>query len=87
MLDTQVPKGALYYGKNKRRVEIAFDDFLRQTTLCTAQKLHDLLRLGSTPPPVYTPACESCSFLESCLPETVSKKGKVSKYMETLVKT
>ncbi len=87
MLEVYVPTGALYYGKKKRRIEVSFDERLRHTTSDTAEKLHDLLSSSCTPPPVYSPACESCSFLESCLPEIAGKKNKVAKYMETLLKT
>ncbi len=87
MLGGEIPTGALYYGKKKRRVEIVFDQALRQATVDTAEKLHELLRIGCTPPPIYSPACESCSFFEACLPEVVGKKDKVAKYMETLLKT
>lgn len=86
MLAVRIPTGALYYGKKKRRLEVEFDENLRQTTNDTAERLHDLLSRRSTPLPEYSPACESCSFLESCLPEVAGKKNKVAKYMETLLK-
>lgn len=87
MLGRDVPAGALYYGKKKRRVEIVFDQELRQETAETASALHTLLNSGITPEPTVTPACESCSFHELCLPQISGKKGKVLKYMEGLLDT
>jgi CRISPR-associated exonuclease Cas4 len=78
---------ALYYGKRKRRTEVNFDPDLRKATTDTAKKLHELLQRGNTPLPVYSPACESCSFLDSCLPNVVEKRNRVATYMEKLLET
>jgi len=81
MLDVRVAVGALYYGKKKRRTEVEFDASLRETTTQAARKLHHLINSRVTPPPEYGPGCESCSFIETCLPKTMGKKGKVQNYM------
>lgn len=81
MLSVDVPVGALYYGKKKRRTEIAFDQELRHTTRDTAHALHELFSSQRTPPPEYSRRCESCSFIGICMPKTVGKKGKVYNYM------
>ncbi len=85
MLNIEVSAGALYYGKKKRRVEIVFDQSLRETTSKTADQLHDLINDRTTPPPRYNRGCESCSFIETCLPKITGKKKKVAKYMENIV--
>ncbi len=81
MLGEDVPEGALYYGKKKRRTGVEFDETLRNKVIQTAQTLHDLLDSGKTLPPVYSRRCESCSFVEICLPKTTGKKGTVRNYM------
>ncbi len=81
MLEIKVPAGALYYGKKKRRTEIEFDSELRRITRETAASLHLLLADAVTPPPEYSRRCESCSFIETCLPKTAGKKGSVQNYM------
>ncbi len=81
MLEIEVPAGALYYGKKKRRTEIEFDNKLRRITRDTAARLHELLAAAVTPLPEYSPRCESCSFIEICLPKTAGKKGSVRNYM------
>lgn len=84
MLNTEVPSGALYYGKKKRRTEVSFDAALRQETIETADHVHTLLNKNITPPPKYTKGCESCSFFENCLPETAGKKNRVKNYLSNL---
>lgn len=81
MLGRDVVEGALYYGQKKRRVEIGFDQELRRKVTQAAQDLHRLFDSGKTPPPVYSRRCESCSFIETCLPKTAGKKGRVRNYM------
>ncbi len=86
MLDTEVPAGALYYGKKKRRLEVAFTAELHKETQDTVQKLHTLLRSGNTPPPVADARCENCSFLADCLPEVVHKKERVARYLRNMLR-
>lgn len=81
MLGEDVSGGALYYGKKKRRTAVIFDENLRHKVMETSQALHDLLDSGKTPPPIYSRRCESCSFVEICLPKTTGKNGLVRNYM------
>lgn len=82
MLDTGVACGALFYGRNRRRQDVFFDDALRQETEDAAEKLHELIASGRTPGPVYTKRCDSCSFYGLCLPKTLEKKTKVDRYLD-----
>ncbi len=84
MLDTEVPAGALYYGKKKRRLEVAFTEELRGETKDVARELHRQLRSGKTPPPIADKRCENCSFLADCLPDIVCKKGSVDRYLQNI---
>ncbi len=86
MLDTEVPAGALYYGKKKRRLEVAFTEELCEETKDTVQKLHNQLRSNETPPPVADARCENCSFIADCLPDVVHKKGRVAKYLQNMLR-
>ena len=85
MMELHVLKGAIFYGKEQRRTEIAFDQSLRNQTMETAQRLHALIRSGKTPPPVYEPKCDACSLLEVCLPKTIQKKAAVDRYLFRMV--
>lgn len=82
MLGEAVPAGALFYGKNRRRQQVAIDYKLRQETIDTAERLHKLIAGAVTPPPIYTKGCESCSFKDICLPKSIEKRFRVEKYLQ-----
>lgn len=84
MLTIDVPRGALFHGKRRRRAEVAFDDALREKTRKTAEALHDLIRNGVTPPPVVADHCESCSLNETCLPGSADSPKRASRYLDGL---
>jgi CRISPR-associated exonuclease Cas4 len=81
MLDTEIPIGALFYGKTRRRQDVIFDHALRQATGDAAKELHDLFELALTPKPVYEKKCDSCSFINLCLPKTLEGRKSVKHYL------
>lgn len=85
MLSVEVPKGALFYGKTRRRVDVVFDAELRRKTEDASRRLHELIGSDRTPPPVYTKVCDRCSFLDLCLPDTLEGRKSVRKYMDDLI--
>lgn len=85
MLGHDVPAGALFYGKTLRRVDVVFNDVLRNETANTAQRLHALIASKQTPPPVYKKRCDNCSFLDRCLPKTLGKQGSVNDYLRRVM--
>lgn len=86
MLSVPVPKGALFYGRTRRRLDIVFDQSLRQTTEDAAKKARALIESGITPPPVYSKRCESCSLIAECMPSTMEKKVSVKRYLKRMIK-
>jgi len=87
MLEDAVPAGALFYGKTRRRVDVAFDANIRRETEDTAQQLHELVASLRTPPPVYKKRCDKCSFFDRCLPKTLVKQKPVSDYLRKMTKS
>jgi len=81
MLGVEVPSGALFYGKTRRRQDVDFDADLRSETEDTARRFHALVEAGKTPKPVYGKKCESCSMKHLCLPKTVAKGKPVDRYL------
>jgi CRISPR-associated exonuclease Cas4 len=81
MLDVEVPKGALFYGKTRRRLEVNLDDKLRQATEEAARRLHALVNARITPPPVNDERCEACSLASLCLPAVTGSKRRVARYL------
>ena len=85
MLDTHIPAGALFYGKTRRRLDVEFDEALRQETRDAARLTHELIASKKTPGPVYEKRCESCSLIAECLPKTVQKKRSVESYLKRML--
>jgi CRISPR-associated exonuclease Cas4 len=83
MLAVPVPAGVLFYGQQRRRLEVAFDDALRARTLAVAQEVRALLAAGRTPAPVPCPACPKCSLKPRCWPDRLeaTRRGPVSRYL------
>lgn len=85
MLQIEVPEGALYYGRTRRRLDVPFDLALRNETRLVSQKVHDLITSGVTPNAVYSKKCKSCSLFDQCLPQIVQKKRSVTTYLEKMI--
>ena len=86
MLGVDVPKGALFYGKTRRRVDVVFDADLRRETEETAMRLHELIASGMTPPASYDEKCESCSFISLCLPKATTGRRTVARYLAEVMR-
>lgn len=85
MLNVHIARGALFYGRTRRRLDIELDSPLRTETEEIARKTHELISSGQTPPPVYSKRCDRCSLVEACLPKTMQKKRTVKSYISRMV--
>jgi CRISPR-associated exonuclease Cas4 len=85
MLNIEILEGALFYGKVRRRELISFDRNLRKEVEQAASDLHRLINNGETPKPAYSKKCDSCSFIELCLPKTIGKKASTKKYLKKII--
>ncbi len=81
MLNISVPRGALFYGKTRRRQDVTLDDRLRSKTKAAAERLHKLIDSGRTPMPVWGPKCKHCSLQQLCMPEVVARERSVNRYL------
>lgn len=86
MLYLDIPAGALFYGKTRRRLEVDFDEHLRNKTIEAAKELHAMIDSGVTPPPKYCKKCESCSLVSLCLPKTIGKRKTVASWLKRMVR-
>ena len=85
MLCCDIPKGALYIGETRRRVEVEFTEELRQEVRDCLKEMHELYHRGHTPKVKPTKACNACSLKELCLPKlmrTTSVKTYLQKSLE-----
>ena len=83
MLNVEVPAGALFYGKTRRRHDVTFGQHLRDETEQAARRLHELIDTGVTPPPVYEKKCRNCSLLDVCMPKTATRGRSAVDYLES----
>lgn len=84
MLEVPVPSAALFYGRPVRRFEVGLTPHLREDTERLAIRLHDLMRLGITPPPIYEKKkCDSCSLISVCMPVRLSEHRTVEDYISS----
>ena len=81
MLDVRLDSGQIFFGKTRRRVEVAFDDQLRRRTIDTIDKLHELIRSGTTPTARFESKCRRCSLLHLCLPKAMRPRATASRYL------
>ncbi len=87
MLGGSVLTGAIYDGTARRRQSVEFTPELRARTEALAARMHLLFGLRSTPPPVFTKACKSCSLVEDCHPQALSRQSSVAEYLKSALNT
>lgn len=86
MLGVEIRQGALFYGKQRRRLGVSFDEPLRQETEATAEQLHVLVTAERTPPPKYSRKCDTCSLIELCRPRLIERTPHVERYLDAVVR-
>ncbi|MGQ9576966.1 MAG: CRISPR-associated protein Cas4, partial [Thermoguttaceae bacterium] len=72
MLGVAIPAGVLFYGRTRRRLDVAFDSTLRSLVESSARRLHELIAAGRTPPAAHEAKCDACSLRELCLPKAMA---------------
>ncbi|MEX1244300.1 MAG: CRISPR-associated protein Cas4 [Thermoanaerobaculia bacterium] len=69
MLGVPIRRGALFYGKTRRRKEIELDAELRGMTEVAARRIREIIDSRRTPLAHREPKCQRCSLLELCKPD------------------
>jgi len=78
-----IPAGRLFYGKTRRRQDVAFDHTLRQKTTDAIARLHELIASGQTPPARYAKAkCDRCSLINLCMPRQLQPRRTAARAFE-----
>ena len=86
MLGASIPRGALFYGKQRRRENVDLDAGLREKTERLCERMHALYRAGMTPPGQYEKKCGQCSLLELCLPAVAGAGKSARQYLRRQVR-
>lgn len=84
MLVSSIPRGALFYGRTRRRHDVAFDEALRRITEEATARLRTILSGKRTPVATWEEKCETCSLLSLCLPKSVG--SSTAQYMQDVFK-
>lgn len=72
MLGAAVPRGAIFYGEPRRRIDVEFTPELRERTELLAATMHRLYAARETPAAQPGKHCERCSLINVCLPHATA---------------
>lgn len=72
MLGCSVPRGAIFYGEPRRRIDVEFSQALRSRTEALTAEMHRLYDAKQTPVAQPGPHCRNCSLVDICLPQSTS---------------
>ncbi|TNV71554.1 hypothetical protein FGO68_gene11357 [Halteria grandinella] len=78
----RITQGQIFYGTTKRAVDVPFTPELRELTIGSAARLHELIESGRTPMPENGPKCRNCSLRDVCLPELGDRFATVTDYLD-----
>jgi len=82
MLSVTIPRGYLYYGETRHRVEVELTAELRGLVRDMSEEMHAYFSRGYTPRVKTSKACRSCSLADICLPNLQEKVMPASKYIK-----
>lgn len=85
MLSRPIAAGAVFYGRTRRRLSVAFDTELREATRAVCADLHAFIRAGRTPEARFDKRCRACSLEATCLPRVCQGKRSVRAYLRDAV--
>ncbi|WP_029460882.1 CRISPR-associated protein Cas4 [Solidesulfovibrio alcoholivorans] len=85
MLSRRIEAGAVFYGRTRRRLAVAFDAALREATRAACADLHAFVAAGRTPQARYEKRCRSCSLEATCLPQACGGKRSARVYLRQAV--
>lgn len=81
----EIPSGALFFGKTHRRLDVTFDSKLRELTVQSAKRLHEIIDSGTTPKAIKSAKCDKCSLVEVCMPELATRSQGARFYLRRIV--
>ena len=83
MYQTSISCGAVFYISAHRRLEVCFDEELRQQVRDTVQKLWTIRQNLLIPPAEYGPKCRRCSMADYCMPKVKTSARAYCKQLMT----
>ncbi len=86
MLGISIPRGQLFYGEKRRRVDVDCDSEIRDVTRSAAERLHEIIDNALTPAAIREKKCDTCSLFHLCLPEATSNSKSAQDYLERMLR-
>jgi len=83
MLEVNIPSGAIYYGRTRRRYEVSFSEEIRNETEDIIKRIHEMSEIGEIPKARFGKKCRFCSLKDQCQPGTGSSRS-LRNYIETM---
>ncbi|MCD7740721.1 MAG: CRISPR-associated protein Cas4 [Ruminococcus sp.] len=81
MLVCEVKKGAIYYGKTRRRLEVEITMDIKNKVRESFEQMHRYIKDGHIPTVKTSRRCSACSLKELCIPK-LQKITSVKKYLD-----
>lgn len=75
MLDVTILKGAIFYGKPRRREIVFFEEELRSVVEINCHEMHAMVDNGQMPRAEYGERCRGCSLKSVCMPKKKKRKS------------
>lgn len=75
MLGLDIPEGAIFYGKPRRREKVFFDAELKELVKQRCTEMLAMVKSGQTPPAEHGKKCKNCSLAGQCMPKTIRKRN------------
>jgi CRISPR-associated exonuclease Cas4 len=85
MLACEIGKGYLYYGETRHRLEVTFDQKLRERVSMMFAEMHQYFGRRYTPKVKPSQSCKACSLDEICMPKLYKNRSAIS-YMQNALK-
>lgn len=84
MFSCDVPEGAIYSHRTRRRRKVLIDERLRAETATAISAVREILRGQELPRPRNDSHCPNCSLLNACLPTVLADAARLRGYQGAL---
>lgn len=83
MFNISIKEGYLYYNTPRRRLQVTFDNGLRERVEFLANRMHFLFKEGKVPKHTEEGYCKNCSLHDICEPRWNTNEYNIDKYLKT----
>lgn len=85
MMTCDIPEGALFYQRTRRREQVVFDVRMRDRVSELFAEMHEYYSRGHTPKVRVSQKCKACSLRDICLPQLMKKTCSAQEYIDSAI--